>query len=87
MSLAWANKQVDYFGNLTFFEQHKNRLLCFAGAVLIGIVLAFIGSFFFKEGFNYLYEIPHNKGISTADFWNKGVDWVWDTFFPNFKNI
>ena len=86
MSLAWANKQMDYFGNLTFFEQHKNSLF-FAGAVLIGIVLAFIGSFFFKEGFNYLYEIPHNKGISTADFWNKGVDWVWDTFFPNLKNI
>ena len=41
--------------------------------------------FIFKEGFNYLYEIPHNKGISTADFWNKGVDWVWDTFFQTLK--
>ncbi|MDC3257356.1 ABC transporter permease subunit [Candidatus Pelagibacter sp.] len=84
MSLAWANKQIDYFGNLTFFEQHKNRLF-FAGAVLIGAVLAFVGSIFFKEGFNYLYEIPHNKGISTADFWNKGVDWIFDTFFVYIK--
>jgi glycine betaine/proline transport system permease protein len=84
MSLAWANKQIDYFGNLTFFEQHKNSLF-FAGTVLIGIILAYVGSFFFKEGFNYLYEVPHNKGISTADFWNRGVDWIWDTFFYTLK--
>ena len=80
MSLAWANKQIDYFGNLTFYERHKNGLI-FAGAVLVGIILAYVGSFYFKEGFNYLYEVPHNKGISTADFWNRGVDWIWDTFF------
>jgi glycine betaine/proline transport system permease protein len=84
MSLAWANKQEDYFGNLTFFQQYKNSLF-FGGSVLIGIILAYFGSIYFKEGFNYLYEIPHNKGISTADFWNKGVDWVWDTFFQTLK--
>jgi glycine betaine/proline transport system permease protein len=84
MSLAWANKQTDYFGSLTFFERHKNGLF-FAVTVLIGLILAYIGSFYFKEGFNYLYEIPHNKGISTADFWNKGVDWIWDTFFQTLK--
>ena len=84
MSLAWANKQIDYFGNLTFFEQHKSGLF-FTGAVLIGIILAYAGSIYFKEGFNYLYEVPHNKGISTADFWNRGVDWIWDTFFQTLK--
>ena len=84
MSLAWANKQTDYFGNLTFFQYYKNTLF-FAGAVLIAVIFAYAGSFYFKEGFNYLYEIPHNKGISTADFWNKGVDWVWDTFFHTLK--
>ena len=84
MSLAWANKQTDYFGSLTFFERHKNGLF-FAGTVLVGLILAYIGSFYFKEGYNYLYEIPHNKGISTADFWNKGVDWIWDTFFHTLK--
>jgi len=84
MSKAWANKQEDYFGHLTFFERYKNTLF-FAGAVLIGVILASAGSFYFKEGFNYLYEIPHNKGISTADFWNKGVDWIWDTFFQTLK--
>ena len=84
MSLAWANKQTDYFGNLTFFERHKHGLF-FAGAVLIGLILAYSGSFYFKEGFNYLYEVPHNKGISTAEFWNRGVDWIWDTFFYPLK--
>ena len=84
MSLAWANKQTDYFGNLTFFERHKN-VLFFAVAVLIGLILTYSGSFYFKEGFNYLYEVPHNKGISTAEFWNRGVDWIWDTFFYPLK--
>jgi glycine betaine/proline transport system permease protein len=84
MSLAWANKQTNYFGNLTFFQHYKNTLF-FTGAVLIAVIFAYAGSFYFKEGFNYLYEIPHNKGISTADFWNKGVDWIWDTFFYSLK--
>jgi len=84
MSLAWANKQTDYFGNLTFYQRYKNTLF-FAGAVLIAVIFAYAGSFYFKEGFNYLYEVPHNKGISTADFWNKGVDWIWDTFFYTLK--
>ena len=84
MSLAWANKQIDYFGNLTFYQRNKN-LIFFGGAFIIGILLAYIGSFYFKEGFNYLFEVPHNKGISTADFWNKGVDWIFETFFVYIK--
>ena len=74
----------DYFGNLTFFQRHKNSLF-FAGALLIGIILSYAGSFYFKEGYNYFFEVPHNKGISTADFWNKGVDWIFDTFFVYIK--
>ena len=84
MSLAWANKQIDYFGNLTYFQRNKN-ILFFAAAVLLGIIFAYAGSFYFKDGSNYLFEVPHNKGISTADFWNKGVDWIWDTFFHALK--
>jgi glycine betaine/proline transport system permease protein len=84
MSLAWANKQTDYFANLTFFQRHKYGLL-FVGAVLVGLILASVGSLFFKAGFNYFYEVPHNKGISTENFWNAGVDWVWDTFFQTLK--
>ena len=84
MSLAWANKQTDYFGNLTYFERNKNTIF-FIGSFVIGIILAYVGTFLFKGTFNYLFEIPHNKGISTADFWNKGVDWIFDTFFVYIK--
>jgi len=84
MSLAWAHKQTDYFANLNFFQRHKYGLF-FVGAVIVGLILASVGSFIFKAGFNYLYEVPHNKGISTEAFWNAGVDWVWDTFFYPLK--
>jgi len=84
MSLAWANKQTDYFANLTFLQRHKYGLI-FVGAVIVGLILASVGSLIFKQGFNYLYEVPHNKGISTEAFWNAGVDWVWDTFFYPLK--
>jgi glycine betaine/proline transport system permease protein len=84
MSLAWANKQTDYFGNLTFFQKNKN-ILFFVASVIVGIILAYVGTFLFKGTYNYLFEIPHNKGISTADFWNKGVDWIFDTFFVYIK--
>jgi glycine betaine/proline transport system permease protein len=84
LSLAWANKQTDYFANLNFFQRYKYGLI-FAGTVIIGLTLAYFGSFYFKEGFNYLFEVPHNKGISNEDFWNRGVDWIWDTFFYPLK--
>jgi len=84
MSLAWAHKQTDYFANLNFFQRHKYGLF-FVGAVIVGLILASFGSFYFKEGFNYLYEVPHNKGISGEPFWNAGVDWIWDTFFYQLK--
>ena len=84
MSLACVNKQIDYFGNLNYF-QRNNNILFFAAAVILGIIFSYLGSFYFKDGSNYLFEVPHNKGISTADFWNKGVDWIWDTFFHTLK--
>ena len=84
MSLAWANKQTDYFANLNFFERNKISLI-FCASIFLGLILAYFGSVYFKEGYNYLFEVPHNKGISTADFWNKGVDWIFDTFFVYIK--
>ncbi len=84
LSLAWANKQTDYFTNLNFFQRYKYGLI-FAGTAIIGLILAYFGSFYFKEGFNYLFEVPHNKGVSNEDFWNRGVDWIWDTFFYPLK--
>lgn len=86
LSLAWANKQTDYFADLSFTQKYKYSLI-FAALFIIGVILAYIGKFIFKEGFNYLYLIPHNKGISTAAFWQAGVDWVWDTFFYSLKGF
>ena len=58
------------------------------GAVFVGgVILAWIGSIIFKDTHNYFYLIPHNKGISTAEFWQSGVDWVWDTFFYSLKGF
>ena len=84
LSLAWADKQIDYFADLSFVERHKYSLI-FGVIFVIGIILAVIGSFIFKDGFNYLNLIPHNKGITTQDFWQAGVDWIWDTFFYTLK--
>lgn len=86
LSLAWANKQTDYFADQSFRQRHKYSLI-FLAVFLAGVVLAYIGKFLFNEGFNYLYLIPHNKGITTAQFWQAGVDWVWDTFFYSLKDF
>ena len=86
LSLAWADKQVDYFADLSFVERHKYSLI-FGAVFIVGVIFAWIGSFIFKDGFNYLYLIPHNKGITTQDFWQAGVDWVWDTFFYTLKGF
>lgn len=86
MSLAWANKQTDYFADLSFVERHRPLLIC--GVILIaGVVLAYIGSLMFEEGFNYFYIVPHNKGLTTAPFWQAGVDWIWDAFFYTLKSF
>ena len=86
LSLAWANKQIDYFADLTFLERNK-YLFIFAAILVIGSFVAYIGIFFFKDGFNYFYLIPHNKGITTEWIWQAGVDWIWDTFFFKLKVI
>lgn len=86
MSLAWANQQKDYFADRSFVERHRHSLLfllCFA----LGTFLAYLGSLIFKEGANYLYLIPHKGGITTAEFWQHAVDWVWDTFFYTLKGF
>ena len=41
MSLAWANKQTDYFADLSFMERHKFSLL-FLAIFLVSTVLAYI---------------------------------------------
>ncbi|MDB9975509.1 ABC transporter permease subunit [Candidatus Thioglobus sp.] len=80
LSLAWANKQTDYFADLPFIERHKYAV-SFAAILFVGTLLAYIGTFLFRDGINYLYMIPHNKGYTSQLFWQSGVDWIWDTFF------
>ena len=84
LSLAWANKQKNYFENPTDFEKNK-YLYIFGVIVVIGYIFSFLGTFLFKEGFNYFFIVPHNKGISTEAFWNAGVDWVLANFFDTLK--
>lgn len=86
LSLAWAGKQTDYFADLSFRERHKYFLM-FLIVFAVGVVLAIIGSYIFKDGFNYLYQVPHNKGLTTAPYWQAGLDWVWETFFYSLKGF
>lgn len=86
MSLAWAHKPTDYFADLTFVQRHQYALLALI-IFLVGAALAYVGKFIFSEGFNYLYIIPHNKGLTTAPFWQASVDWIWDTFFHSLKGF
>ncbi len=84
LSLGWANKQIDYFADLSFVERHKYSLIMVA-ILVIGIVLAGIGSLIFKDGINYFYLIPHNQGLTTEDFWQSGVDWIVDNWYSNLQ--
>lgn len=84
MSLAWANQQINYFADLSFIERYKYSLLLLA-VFFAGTALAYLGTFFFKEGFNYFYIVPHNKGITAETFLQAGVDWILDVFFFGLK--
>jgi glycine betaine/proline transport system permease protein len=84
MSLAWANKQTDYFADLTFIQRYKFSMICVA-IFVAGVIFAYIGKAIFADDFNYLYIVPHNKGITTAPIWQAAVDWIWDTFFYSLK--
>ncbi len=86
LSLAWANKQTDYFADLNFLQRYKYSLIGLV-ILLVGSLFAYIGQFLFDEDFNYLYIVPHNKGITTAPFWQAAVDWIWDTFFYSLKSF
>jgi len=86
LSLAWANKQTDYFADLSFVKRHKHGLI-FLAILAICIVLAFLGSFVFKGGINYLYLIPHNKGLTTENFWQAGVDWIVENWYAGLQGF
>jgi len=84
LSLGWANKQIDYFADLSFVERHKYSLIM-GGILVVGVILASIGSLIFKDGINYFYLIPHNQGLTTENFWQSGVDWIVDNWYSNLQ--
>ena len=84
LSLSWANKQIDYFADLIFIERHKYALILL-GVLLTGSVLAYVGNYIFRDGINYFYLIPHNKGITTENFWQSGVDWMVDNWYQGLQ--
>ncbi len=86
LSLAWANRQTDYFADLGFVQRHRHGLLFLAisGAF---VLLAIMGKYIFGEGINYFYLIPHNKGITTELFWQAGVDWMVDNWYAGLQGF
>lgn len=86
LSLGWANKQVDYFADLSFVHRHKYPIILL-GVLVVGVALAYIGRLIFDDGINYLYLIPHNKGITTEPFWQSGVDWMVDNWYAGLQGF
>ncbi len=86
LSLAWANKPTDYFADQSFLERHKYGLI-FAAIFVGGIGLAYAGRLIVKDGINYFYLIPHNKGITTEDFWQYGVDWMVENWYQGLQGF
>jgi glycine betaine/proline transport system permease protein len=86
LSLAWANKQKDYFADLSFVERHKHGLI-FLVVFAICVALVFIGKLIFGEGINYFYLVPHNKGMTTELFWQSGVDWMVDNWYSGLQGF
>jgi glycine betaine/proline transport system permease protein len=86
LSLAWANKQTDYFADLSLVERHRHGLI-FLGIFVVCVVLAFLGGLIFKGGINYLYLIPHNKGVTTENFWQAGVDWMVENWYAGLQGF
>ena len=79
-SLAWANKQKDYFANLNFYQKNKSYI-AFTLLTVLGVILAYLGARYFENTINYLYYIPFNKGFTISPFIDAGIDWIWETFF------
>jgi glycine betaine/proline transport system permease protein len=75
LSLAWANKQVDYFANSPFRVRHRYSL-GFFGILVFTSVIAYLASMVFPDKANYLYFIDDSQGFTTEGFWDFIVDWI-----------
>ena len=79
-SLAWADKQKDYFSDLTFFQKYRSYI-AFILLTLLAVALSYLGTLYFKDSINYLYYVPFNKGFTSSPFIDAGIDWFWEAFF------
>jgi glycine betaine/proline transport system permease protein len=75
LSLAWANKQVDYFADSPFHVRHRYSL-GFFGILVFTSVIAYLASIIFPDKANYLYFIDDSQGFTTEGFWDFIVDWI-----------
>ncbi|MGR3291014.1 MAG: ABC transporter permease, partial [Paracoccaceae bacterium] len=72
--------------DLNFVERHRYGLI-FLGIFAVCVVLAFLGGLIFKGSINYLYLIPHNKGVTTDWFWQAGVDWMVENWYSGLQGF
>jgi glycine betaine/proline transport system permease protein len=75
LSLAWANKQIDYFANLPFHVRHSHFLV-FLGVLVFTSIIAYSAYLVFPDKANYLYFINESQGFTTENFWDYIVDWI-----------
>jgi len=75
LSLAWANKQIDYFADQPFHVRHKYSL-AFLGILIATSVIAYAVSMVFPDKGNYFYFIHESQGFTTEAFWDGIVDWI-----------
>ena len=86
LSLAWANKQTDYFADSSYFQRHKYGII-FLIFMVTCVILTFVGKIIFGGGINYFYLIPHNQGITTEPFWQAGVDWMVENWYHGLQTF
>ena len=86
LSLAWANKQTDYFADSSYFQRHKYGII-FLIFMATCVILTFVGKIIFGGGINYFYLIPHNQGITTEPFWQAGVDWMVENWYHGLQTF
>jgi glycine betaine/proline transport system permease protein len=86
LSLAWANKQIDYFANLPFYLRHQYSL-AFLGVLIFTSAIAYVVSIFYPNSANYLYFIDESQGFTTEKFWDFIVDWIITNTYQNVQSF
>ena len=73
-------KALSSEAQLNFYQKNRSYIV-FIVLTILGVVLSYFGALYFKDGINYLYYVPFNKGFTISPFLDAGVDWIWETFF------